>query len=197
MRMDRLQPLSAGDVVNEYDERRLADIIRRYGEERFARRIARAIAGARPIRDTAALAEIVRSAIPAAARRRGGHPARRTFQAIRMEVNRELESLEAVLPDAVDVLAPGGRIVVLSYHSLEDRVVKQAFAHEANACVCPPTFPVCRCGARARLRILTRRPVRPSEEEVARNPRASAAKLRAAERLGIEEMSPTVERRSA
>ena len=183
MRMDPGQPLSAHDVVNTYAERELAKVIRRYGEERFASRIARSIVGARPVLGTAALAEIVKSAIPAATRRTGGHPARRTFQAIRIEVNREIDALEETLPDAIDLLEPGGRIVVISYHSLEDRVVKRVFVDEANGCVCPPDFPECRCGAEARIRILTRRPVRPGPSEIADNPRASAAKLRAGERV--------------
>ena len=183
MRMDPGQPLSAHDVVNTYAERDLAKVIRRYGEERFASRIARSIARSRPIHNTAALAEIVKTAIPAATRRTGGHPARRTFQAIRIEVNREIDALEETLPDAIDLLEPGGRIVVISYHSLEDRVVKRVFVDEANGCVCPPDFPQCSCGAEARIRILTRRPVRPGAAEIADNPRASAAKLRVAERV--------------
>jgi 16S rRNA (cytosine1402-N4)-methyltransferase len=187
MRMDPGQPLSAGAVVNGYSERDLARVIRLYGEERFAARIARAIVKHRPIDDTTALADVVKEAIPAPARRRGGHPARRTFQAIRIEVNDEIRSLEKVLPAAVNVSEPGGRIVVLSYHSLEDRTVKRFFAAEARGCVCPPDFPVCRCGAQARVRLLTRRPITPSPEETARNPRASAAKLRAAERVTPEE----------
>ena len=183
MRMDPDQSLSAHDVVNTYAERDLAKVIRRYGEERFASRIARSIVKARPVTATATLADIVKTAIPAATRRTGGHPARRTFQAIRIEVNREIDALEETLPDAVDLLEPGGRIVVVSYHSLEDRVVKRVFVDEANGCVCPPDFPECRCGAEARVRILTRRPVRPGASETADNPRASAAKLRAAERV--------------
>jgi 16S rRNA (cytosine1402-N4)-methyltransferase len=183
MRMDLSARLSADDVVNRYDERDLGRVIRRYGEERFATRIARAIVKSRPIKSTDALAEVVRSAIPAATRRSGGHPARRTFQAIRIEVNDELSALESALPAAVDALDVGGRLVAISYHSLEDRIVKQFFAAEQRGCVCPPDFPVCRCGAEARLRVLTRRPIRPSSSEVDRNPRASAAKLRAAERI--------------
>lgn len=183
MRMDPTRELSARVVVNDYDERDLSRVISRYGEERFARRIARAIVGQRPIEDTNRLAEIVRDAIPAAARRTGGHPARRTFQALRIEVNDELGQLERVLPQAVEALEPGGRLVVLSYHSLEDRIVKRFFVEEAKGCVCPPSFPVCVCGAHAALRMITRRPVRPSEEEEARNPRSSAARLRAVEKM--------------
>lgn len=185
MRMDPTGLLTADDIVNRYDERELGRIIRRYGEERFATRIARAIVKGRPIRSTDVLAEVVRSAIPAATRRTGGHPARRTFQAIRIEVNDELAALEAALPAAVDALSPGGRLVAIAYHSLEDRIVKRFLANEERGCVCPPDFPVCRCGAQARVRVLTKRPVRPTESEVQENPRASAAKLRAAERVGV------------
>lgn len=184
MRMDPGGGLTARDVVNDYEERDLARVIKRYGEERFARRIAGAIVRARPIEDTVSLAEVVRDAIPAPARRTGGHPARRTFQALRIEVNDELGQLERVLPDAISVLAPGARIAVLSYHSLEDRIVKRTFAAEAKGCVCPPGFPVCTCGAEATLRVVTRKAVRPSAEEEARNPRASAARLRVAEKMG-------------
>ena len=183
MRMDPTAPLSADDVVNGYDQRDLERVIRSFGEERFAGRIARAIVAARPIGDTVALAEIVKEAIPAATRRTGGHPARRTFQAIRLEVNAELAALRAVLPDAVEALEPGGRIVVLAYHSLEDRIVKRFIAEQARGCVCPPDLPVCRCGAEASVRSLMRKPIRPGEEELERNPRASAARLRAAERI--------------
>jgi 16S rRNA (cytosine1402-N4)-methyltransferase len=189
MRMDPGQSLSADAVVNGYSEGDLARVIRLYGEERFAARIAKAIVRHRPIDDTVALGDVVKEAIPAPARRRGGHPARRTFQAIRIEVNDEIRSLEKVLPAAVELSEPGGRIVVLSYHSLEDRTVKRFFADEARGCVCPPDLPICRCGAQARVRVLTRRPITPSPEEVARNPRASAAKLRAAERVTPEEQS--------
>ena len=187
--MDTSSPLTAEQVVNEYPEQELARVIGRYGEERFARRIAKAIVAARPLADTTALADVVRAAIPAATRRTGGHPARRTFQAIRIEVNQELTALERVLADVVDVLEPGGRVAVLSYHSLEDRMVKNAFNEESKGCTCPPDFPVCACGADARLRVLTKRPVRPDAEEARVNPRASAAKLRAAERLATEARS--------
>jgi 16S rRNA (cytosine1402-N4)-methyltransferase len=181
--MDPSQPLTADTVVNAYAQKDLERVIRRNGEERFAPRIARAIVDRRPIADTAALAETIKSAIPAPARRTGPHPARRTFQAIRMEVNQELEALTRVLPQCVDALEPGGRVVVLSYHSLEDRIVKRYFAKEANGCTCPPDLPVCSCGAEARVRVLTRRPLRASEDEIEANPRASAGKLRAAERV--------------
>ncbi len=197
MRMDPLRDLSADTVVNGYAEPELRRVIHRYGEERFAGRIARAIVRARPVSDTAELAEIVREAIPAPTRRTGPHPARRTFQAIRIEVNDELGSLQKGLPAAVDALEPGGRVVVLAYHSLEDRIVKRFFVDQASGCVCPPSFPVCTCGAEAKLRILTRRPATPSAQEIEANPRASAAKLRAAERLEPASVAPLEEKRSA
>ena len=184
MRMDPGGGLTARDVVNDYDENELARVLHLYGEERFARRIARAIVQARPIENTTALAEIVRDAIPAATRRTGGHPARRTFQALRIEVNDELGELQRALPQAVEALEAGGRIAVLSYHSLEDRIVKRFFADEAKGCVCPPSFPVCTCGAEAALRIVTRKAVRPAAEEEERNPRSTAARLRVAEKMG-------------
>lgn len=183
MRMDTSQRLTARDVVNDYAERDLARVIRVYGEERFAGRVSRAIVQARPIETTGRLAEVVKSAIPAATRRTGGHPARRTFQAIRIEVNRELDSVAKGVTDAIGALAPGGRIAAISYHSLEDRIVKRSLTDAARGCTCPPDFPVCTCGAEASVRILTRRPVRPSPEESAANPRASAAKLRAAQSI--------------
>lgn len=197
MRMDPLRSLSADTVVNSYDEPRLARVIQTYGEERFARRIARAVVKARPIADTTELAEVVKAAIPAATRRTGPHPARRTFQAIRIEVNDELGSLERVLPSAIDAMEPGGRVAVLAYHSLEDRIVKRFFVDQASGCVCPPSFPVCNCGAEARVRILTRRPIKPGAEEVERNPRASAAKLRAAERVESVAVAPFEHKRPA
>jgi 16S rRNA (cytosine1402-N4)-methyltransferase len=183
--MDPSQSLTANDVVNNYGERDLERVISRYGEERFARRIARSVVASRPIGSTTELAEIVKHAIPAATRRTGGHPARRTFQALRIEVNDELGSLERALPLAVDSLEPGGRAVVISYHSLEDRIVKRAFAGAAKGCVCPPDFPVCTCGAQASVRLLTRRPVVPAADESDRNPRARSAKLRAVEKLAV------------
>jgi len=187
MRMDPSQPLSAETVVNTYGQKDLERVIRRNGEERFATRIARAIVDHRPISDTATLAETIKEAIPAPARRTGPHPARRTFQGIRIEVNQELAALERVLPQCVDSLEPGGRMVVLSYHSLEDRMVKRFFTQEADGCTCPPDLPVCSCGAEARLRRLTRRPLRATEDEIEANPRASAAKLRAAERVAVQQ----------
>ena len=184
MRMDTSQSLTAADVVNGYSENDLARLIGRYGEERFSRRVARAIVASRPISDTQQLADVVKGAIPAATRRTGGHPAKRTFQALRLEVNGELTALETALPAAVDVLEPGGRIAVLSYHSLEDRIVKNAFRDEARGCVCPPDLPVCRCGAEPRLRLVTRKGIVPSADEIEANPRARSARLRVAEKVG-------------
>jgi len=186
MRMDPTSGATAYDVVNNYSSRDLAEVIRRYGEERFARRIAVAIERARPIEDTLTLAEVVKQAIPAATRRTGGHPAKRTFQAIRIEVNKELDALESVLPGAVQALRPGGRLAVLTYHSLEDRIVKRFFVAGARDCTCPPDFPICVCGAQASLRLVTRKPVSPGDAELARNPRAASARLRVAEKLGSE-----------
>ncbi|MFQ5947251.1 MAG: 16S rRNA (cytosine(1402)-N(4))-methyltransferase RsmH [Acidimicrobiia bacterium] len=182
MRMGPDAPFSAAEVVNEWPEDRLADTIRRYGEERFARRIASVIVRARPVGDTKALADLVSDAIPAPGRRRG-HPARRTFQAIRITVNDELAALREGLAGSLRLLRSGGRIVVISYHSLEDRIVKRRFARGARGCVCPPDLPVCGCGRPSELRLLTRRVIRPAEDEVARNPRARSARLRGAERV--------------
>jgi 16S rRNA (cytosine1402-N4)-methyltransferase len=186
MRMDAKQELTASDVVNGYDEDDLARIIATYGEERFARRVARAIVVARPLATTRELAEVVRAAIPAATRRRGPHPARRTFQAIRMEVNRELPNLAEGLDESVHLLGPGGRVLVLAYHSLEDRLVKQTFARwagEDDASSTPAKLPIEPARRRALARPLTRRPRRPTAEEIAANPRAESARLRAAERI--------------
>jgi len=186
MRMDAKQRLTAADVVNGYDEAELARVIATFGEERFARRVARAIVAARPITSTLRLADVVRDAIPAATRRRGPHPARRTFQAIRMEVNRELPNLAEGLDESVHLLGPHGRVLVLAYHSLEDRIVKQTFARWAGedaGAQEPPKLPVAPARDRPLVRLLTRRPRRPSAEEIAANPRAESARLRAAERL--------------
>ncbi|MDP8959252.1 MAG: 16S rRNA (cytosine(1402)-N(4))-methyltransferase RsmH [Actinomycetota bacterium] len=183
MRMGPDSQHTAQEVVNAWPVEQLADVIRRFGEERFAGRIASAIIEARPVRGTTELAEVVRRAIPAASRRRGGHPARRTFQAIRMAVNDELGALESGLEAALSALRLGGRVAVISYHSLEDRLVKRRFARGGRGCVCPPELPVCSCGRVAELRLLTRRALRPSQEEVARNRRARSARLRAAEKV--------------
>ncbi len=183
MRMDSSAPRSARDVVNEADERELADIFRRYGEERFSRQIARAIVRRRaeqPFERTGDLVEVVRSAIPAPRRFGDGHPAKRVFQALRIVVNEELESLEQALPAAVRLLRPGGRIAVISFHSLEDRIVKRFFAAEARGCICPPDLPICVCGKEPSLRLVTRKAIRPSPAETAENPRASSARLRVA-----------------
>ncbi len=183
MRMDTGQELDAWKVVNEYEERELAHIIRKYGEERWAPRISRGIALARKrstVDTTDRLAEIVKESIPAAARRTGGHPARRTFQALRMEVNGELRELEQALPQALDALASGGTMVAISYHSLEDRLVKSFFSERGSRCACGPEVEVCACGAQEELRILTPKPLQPSAREIQENPRARSAKLRAA-----------------
>jgi 16S rRNA (cytosine1402-N4)-methyltransferase len=185
MRMDQSGGITAAEVVNTYQPARLAHVLKEYGEERFARRIADAIARERsrePFTGTARLADLVRSAIPAATRRTGGHPAKRTFQALRIEVNGELHALEAALPAAVDALALGGRIVVLSYHSLEDRLVKRTLAAGA-ASTAPPGLPVELPEHAPTLRLLTRGAEEPGPAEVAANPRAASARLRAAERI--------------
>ena len=184
MRMDRRSSLRAAEVVNEYSFARLRRVIAELGEERYADRIARRIVEARPIEDTATLSEVVSSAVPAPARRRGGHPARRTFQAIRMEVNRELEELADALDAAVGVLAPGGRMCVLSYHSLEDRMVKKALREaETGGCQCPPGLD-CVCGAVPTVRLLRRGAMKASSAEIESNPRARSVRLRAAEAVG-------------
>ncbi len=188
MRMDPTSGRTAADLVDELDAPALAALLRDYGEERFARRIAAAIVRARPLTTTGALAEVVTAAVPAAARG-GVHPATRTFQALRIAVNAELERFGASLPQALEAVAPaaadarGGRIAVLSYHSLEDRIAKRVFAAAAAGCVCPPQLPVCGCGRTAVVRPLTRGAQRPTDAEVARNPRARSAKLRAVEKV--------------
>jgi len=183
MRMDAAQELTAERVVNDYSERELADLIRRNGEEHFARQIAARIVANRPLHTTADLVDAVKEAVPARSRRRGGHPARRTFQAIRMEVNRELPNLAEGLDESVHLLAPGGRVLVLAYHSLEDRIVKERFVKWAGAREQqPPGFPV-EPEPNGLVRLLTRKAVRPRADEVAENPRARSARLRAAEKL--------------
>jgi 16S rRNA (cytosine1402-N4)-methyltransferase len=183
MRMDAAQPLTAAEVVNEYTEDDLADVLQRYGDEKFAKRIAARIVARRPLETTADLVAAVKEAIPARARRRGPHPARRTFQALRMEVNRELPNLASGLDESVHLLAPGGRILVLAYHSLEDRMVKERFAKWAGAAEQrPPGLPV-EPTTNALVRVLTRRPMRPRSSEIATNSRAESARLRAAEKL--------------
>ncbi|NLJ99896.1 MAG: 16S rRNA (cytosine(1402)-N(4))-methyltransferase RsmH [Clostridia bacterium] len=186
MRMDPDMELTAEKVVNTYSVERLAKIIASYGEERWSKRIADFIGKARdnqPITTTGGLVEIIKAAIPAGARRKGPHPAKRTFQALRIEVNDELGALEDLLERMVDRLAPGGRICIISFHSLEDRLVKKAFAEHAVKCICPRDFPKCVCGISPRLKIVTRKPIRASQEEIEANPRSRSAKLRIAEKL--------------
>lgn len=186
MRMDDTGGDTAADLVNHLGETELADLIYQYGEERYSRRIARAIVKARPIRRTNQLVEIIQKAVPFA----GGkgkariHPATRTFQALRIAVNDELGALERALPQAIELLKPGGRLAVISFHSLEDRIVKQYFRREAQDCICPPDQPVCTCRHKATVRIITKRPIMPSLAEVNANPRARSAKLRVVESIG-------------
>jgi 16S rRNA (cytosine1402-N4)-methyltransferase len=187
MRMDTAAELSARELVNEAGERELAVIFKRYGEERYARQIARAIVrrrAERPFERTGELSDTIKSAIPTPARFGDGHPAKRVFQALRIAVNDELGAIEAALPAAVRMLRPGGRIAVISFHSLEDRLVKQFVREQARGCTCPPEFPICTCGQEPVLRELTRKPLRPGAREVELNPRAASAKLRAAVKVG-------------
>src|SRR3989449_2295153 len=187
MRMDTSQELSARDVVNEWPERELVTIFRKYGEERYAKQIARAIVRRRreqPYERTGELVDTIKSAIPAPARFGEGHPAKRVFQALRIAVNDELGSLEAALPAALEMLPPGGRLAVISFHSLEDRMVKQFLREKERGCTCPPDFPVCVCGHEPELRAIERRPIRPSQAEIAANARSSSARLRAAIKAG-------------
>ena len=182
MRFDRNQQLTAHQVVNEYTERQLADIISRFGEEPHARRLARAVVAARPIQTTTELADVIARAVGRRVRR-AVHPATRTFQALRIAVNRELDNLLAGLEQAVGVLGPGGRLVAISYHSLEDRQVKRTLQREASSCICPPRTPECVCGHEATIRIVNKRVIRPSAEEVQSNPRSRSARMRVAERV--------------
>jgi 16S rRNA (cytosine1402-N4)-methyltransferase len=183
MRMDTSQEMTAADVVNEWPERELLTIFRRYGEERYAKQIARAIVRRRqeqPFERTGELVDTIKGSIPAPARFGEGHPAKRVFQALRIAVNDELGSLAAALPAALEMLRPGGRLAVISFHSLEDRIVKQFLREKERGCVCPPDFPVCVCGHEPELRAIERRPIRPSADELAANPRSASARLRAA-----------------
>ena len=185
MRMDRSREQTARDIVNTYTETELYRMIRDYGEDPFAKNIAKHIVRAReeaPVETTLQLAEIIRQAIPARIRNKGGHPAKQTFQAIRIELNRELDVLKASLSDIIDTLSPGGRMAVITFHSLEDRIVKQAFRTAENPCICPPDFPVCMCGRKSRGRVVTGKPLTASEEELSENPRAKSAKLRVFEK---------------
>ncbi|MCI5569776.1 MAG: 16S rRNA (cytosine(1402)-N(4))-methyltransferase RsmH [Lachnospiraceae bacterium] len=185
MRMDRSGGRTAADVVNTYDEERLFHVIKEYGEERFAGRIARSICRQRenkPIETTGELAEIIKDSIPAKARMNGGHPAKRTFQAIRIEVNAELEVLENSIDSMIDILADRGRLCIIAFHSLEDRIVKNAFRRNENPCTCPPDFPICVCGKKSKGVVITRKPIIPTEEEIRMNLRSHSAKLRVFER---------------
>jgi len=180
MRMDPSSEPSARDIVNTWDEQELVTIFRRYGEERYARQIARAIVrrrGQQPLERTGELVDTIKGAIPTPARFGEGHPAKRVFQALRIAVNDELHALETALPAALAMLRPGGRLAVISFHSLEDRIVKRFFSEKAKGCTCPPELPVCVCGKQPELRILTRKPVRPTDREVDVNPRAGSARL--------------------
>ena len=181
MRMDQRQSLSAREILNEYSESALYRVIRDYGEEQFAKNIAKHIVAARedkPLETTGELNEIIKAASPAKMRAAGGHPSKRTFQAIRIECNQELEVLKSSLDALIGLLAPGGRLCVITFHSLEDRIVKSAFRQNENPCTCPPDFPVCVCGQVSRGKVITRKPILPSEQEMAENKRAKSAKLR-------------------
>lgn len=190
MRMDPASEMTADDLVNGLDREELVAVLTTFGEERFARRIADAIVAHRPLSGTVELAAVVRDAVPHAARRTGPHPATRTFQALRIAVNAEIDALDNVLGVVVDRLAVGGVAVVLSYHSLEDRPVKRAFAEAARGCVCPPDLPVCACGRSPRVEHLVRRPERASQQEVADNPRSASVRLRAVRRLPVPDDGP-------
>ncbi|MBI9103258.1 MAG: 16S rRNA (cytosine(1402)-N(4))-methyltransferase RsmH [Spirochaetales bacterium] len=191
MRLGGDLELSACDIVNQYPEKELADLIYKYGEERYSRRIATALVRERkgnPIETTARLADIIRGSVPAAYRHGRIHPATRTFQAIRIVVNGELVRLESVLQDSLRVLKPGGRMGVISFHSLEDRIVKQFFKYKNQLCTCPPEQPICNCGGRRTVEILTKKPICPSEEEVRENPPSRSAKLRVVRKLEDEDV---------
>ncbi len=186
MRMNRDDDFSAYEVVNGYSEEELFKIIKNFGEEKFAKRIAKFIVdrrNAEPINSTLQLVDIIKAAIPAKARREGPHPAKRTFQAIRIEVNKELDILDKAIEGAVNKLKTGGRLAIITFHSLEDRIVKNKFKELETPCTCPKEFPVCICGKKPKVRIITRKPIEPSEEEVNENPRSRSAKLRIAERI--------------
>lgn len=186
MRMDLRQTLTAKDIVNGYSETELFHIIRDYGEDRFAKNIAKHIVMARakkPIETTGELNEIIRVAIPAKMRAEGGHPSKRTYQAIRIECNKELEVLKESLEELIGILNPGGRLCIITFHSLEDRIVKTAFKKAENPCTCPPSFPVCVCGKKSQGKVITGKPVLPCEEEMESNPRSKSAKLRIFEKI--------------
>ena len=185
MRMDQRNDKTAADIVNGYSEMELYRIIRDYGEDRFAKNIAKHIVREReihPIETTLQLAEIIRGAIPAKIRAEGGHPAKRTFQAIRIELNHELDVLIDSIDTMIDLLNPGGRLSIITFHSLEDRIVKTRFRTNENPCICPPDFPVCVCGRKSKGRVVTRKPIVPSDEELEENRRSKSSKLRVFER---------------
>ena len=185
MRMDTRQKMTARDIVNEYSEMDLYRVIRDYGEEKFAKNIAKHIVDARgnsPIETTGQLTEIIRRSIPMKYQKKSGHPSKRTFQAIRIELNRELTVLRDSLDDMIDILNPGGRLCIITFHSLEDRIVKQAFRKNENPCTCPKDFPVCVCGKKSKGRIVTKKPILPSAKEIEENSRSKSAKLRIFER---------------
>ncbi|MBR5577954.1 MAG: 16S rRNA (cytosine(1402)-N(4))-methyltransferase RsmH, partial [Lachnospiraceae bacterium] len=185
MRMDNRQSLTAKEIINEYAEKDLYRIIRDYGEDQFAKNIAKHIVRAReikPITTTFELNEVIKAAIPAKMRKTGGHPSKKTFQAIRIECNRELEVLRDTLDDMIDLLKPGGRLCIITFHSLEDRMVKTAFKKAENPCVCPSHFPVCVCGNASKGKVITRKPILPSQEELEINSRSKSAKLRVFEK---------------
>lgn len=186
MRLDKENALTAKKIINEYSQADLERIIRDYGEEKFAKNIAKKIIERRKsvsIEKTIELAEIINQAIPERYRHQKIHPATRTFQALRIEVNKELENLEKFIPVAINVLSPGGRLAIISFHSLEDRIVKNIFRENARGCICPPDFPSCLCGHQAKVKIITRKPIVPGAEEIAENPRARSAKLRICEKI--------------
>ena len=181
MRMDTRQKMTARDIVNDYTEADLYRVIRDYGEDKFAKNIAKHIVQARavkPVETTAELSGIIRASIPMKFQKKSGHPAKRTFQAIRIELNRELDVLRDSLDDMIDLLNPGGRLCIITFHSLEDRIVKSAFRKNENPCTCPPDFPVCVCGKKSKGSIITKKPILPSEEELEYNSRSKSAKLR-------------------
>lgn len=181
MRMDTRQKMTARDIVNDYTEADLYRVIRDYGEDKFAKNIAKHIVQARAVKSvetTAELSEIIRASIPMKFQKKSGHPAKRTFQAIRIELNRELDVLRDSLDDMIDLLNPGGRLCIITFHSLEDRIVKSAFRKNENPCTCPPDFPVCVCGKKSKGSIITKKPILPSEEELEYNSRSKSAKLR-------------------
>lgn len=186
MRMNRESDFSAFDVINNYEEDDLFRVIKSYGEEKFARKIARSIVKTREkknIETTLELVDIVKASIPAKFRKEGSHPAKKTFQAIRIEVNKELEILDKAIRDSIKHLKPGGRIAIITFHSLEDRIVKNIFKDEANDCICPKEFPICTCDKKSEIKIITRKPIEATEEELKNNSRSKSAKLRVAEKL--------------